>query len=405
MERRVVVAILIGVLLLAAPAGGDPGDEKAHVDQQLGDVRARIDESGRQAGVLTSELSALSGQIRAAQGQIQAEESRLTTLEAELASRRAALQTLGRRIRAQTARLGILREQHERAVRILERRVREIYMSDAPDLLSFVLATTSFADVLDNLEFLQRIGRQDEHIVREVGRARDALRRLRAETRRERAAAARAERIVADRTESQRAVRDRVVASRDALVAAEREKHAALASVRVDKQQFLAEADELQGRSAALAQEIEAAQAARAAQAAAAPVPAAASPQAGAPSAAGFVWPVQGAVTSGFGARWGRMHEGVDIAAPFGAPVVAVAAGVVVETGWHDGFGNLVVIDHGGGLQTYYAHNSAFAVAAGTTVSQGQVVSYVGSTGHSTGPHCHLEVHVDGVPVDPMGYL
>jgi murein DD-endopeptidase MepM/ murein hydrolase activator NlpD len=123
------------------------------------------------------------------------------------------------------------------------------------------------------------------------------------------------------------------------------------------------------------------------------------------PSASGFIWPVNGTFVSGFGMRWGRMHEGIDITAPFGAPVVAVAAGTVTEVGWHGGWGNLVVVDHGGGLETYYAHNSSFAVSVGTSVSQGQVISYVGSTGNSSGPHVHLEVHVNGTPVDPMGYL
>ncbi len=413
MERRALAAVLLGVLLFTAPAVGDPGDEKARVDQQLGEVRGSIAESGRQAGVLTSELAALSSQVHEAESRIAAEESELAVLEAELASRRATLAALGRRIEEQTARLTVLAEQHAAAVRILERRVREIYMSDSPDLLSFLMETTSFSDVLDNLELLQHIGRQDERIVEQVQDAEERLSRLRAQTRRDRAEAADVERAVAARTEEQRAVRNQVLASRDALVSAEREKSATLASVRVDKAHFLEEAEQLEGQRAALEREIaaaEAAQAAAAAAASSAAVPSApatpiTSPPVQTPSASGFIWPVDGTLVSGFGMRWGRMHEGVDLAAPYGAPVVAVAGGVVTETGSHGGFGNLVVIDHGGGLETYYAHNSSFAVSAGMTVSQGQVISYVGSTGHSSGPHVHLEVHVNGVPVDPMGYL
>ena len=125
----------------------------------------------------------------------------------------------------------------------------------------------------------------------------------------------------------------------------------------------------------------------------------------GAASAAGFVWPVHGVFTSGFGWRWGRMHEGIDLAVPNGTPVVASAAGVVIVAGWMGGYGNLVVVDHGGGIATAYAHNSGFAVSVGQGVAAGQVVAYSGSTGHSSGPHVHFEVRVNGSAVDPMGYL
>src|SRR6185436_17696139 len=125
----------------------------------------------------------------------------------------------------------------------------------------------------------------------------------------------------------------------------------------------------------------------------------------GSPSAAGFIWPVNGTLTSGFGWRWGRMHEGIDIAAPTGTPISAAASGTVIYAGWMGGYGNLVVIDHGNGLATAYGHQSSIAVGSGTYVSQGQTIGYVGSTGHSTGPHVHFEVRVNGSPVDPLGYL
>jgi murein DD-endopeptidase MepM/ murein hydrolase activator NlpD len=85
--------------------------------------------------------------------------------------------------------------------------------------------------------------------------------------------------------------------------------------------------------------------------------------------------------------------------------VRAAASGRVIIAGWMGGYGNLVVIDHGGGLSTAYGHNSSFAVGAGASVSQGQVIAYAGSTGNSTGPHVHFEVRVNGAPVDPLGYL
>ena len=99
------------------------------------------------------------------------------------------------------------------------------------------------------------------------------------------------------------------------------------------------------------------------------------------------------------------MHEGIDIAVPTGTPVAAAASGTVIVAGWMGGYGNLVVIDHGGGVATAYGHNSGFAVGYGQPVSQGQIVAYAGSTGNSTGPHVHFEVRVNGSAVDPLGYL
>jgi murein DD-endopeptidase MepM/ murein hydrolase activator NlpD len=129
----------------------------------------------------------------------------------------------------------------------------------------------------------------------------------------------------------------------------------------------------------------------------------------GAPPAgnsSGLIWPVSGPVVSPFGIRWGRLHAGIDIAAPTGAPVVASASGRVTYAGWMDGYGFIVVIQHAGSLATAYAHNTSLAVSTGQTVSQGQQISAVGCTGHCYGPHMHFEVRVNGTPVDdPMGYL
>jgi murein DD-endopeptidase MepM/ murein hydrolase activator NlpD len=99
------------------------------------------------------------------------------------------------------------------------------------------------------------------------------------------------------------------------------------------------------------------------------------------------------------------MHEGIDIAVPEGTPVAAAAAGTVIYAGWLGGYGNLVVVDHGGGLSTAYGHNSGFVASVGDQVAQGETISYSGNTGNSSGPHVHFEVRVDGAAVDPLGYL
>jgi murein DD-endopeptidase MepM/ murein hydrolase activator NlpD len=121
----------------------------------------------------------------------------------------------------------------------------------------------------------------------------------------------------------------------------------------------------------------------------------------------GYIWPAKGVLTSGFGRRWGRMHKGIDIAAPIGTPVFAAAHGEVVSAGWNSGgYGNLVKIRHADGSVTYYGHNSRVLVREGQMVAQGEQISEMGSTGRSTGPHLHFEVRPDGTgAVNPIAFL
>lgn len=122
-------------------------------------------------------------------------------------------------------------------------------------------------------------------------------------------------------------------------------------------------------------------------------------------SPSGFIWPVDGVLTSGFGPRWGRMHTGIDIAAPAGTPIRAAKAGEVIYAGWLNGYGNTVVLDHGDGIATLYGHQSRIGSTEGQTLNQGDVLGFVGSTGHSTGNHLHFEVRIDTKPVNPRPYL
>jgi len=119
----------------------------------------------------------------------------------------------------------------------------------------------------------------------------------------------------------------------------------------------------------------------------------------------GFVRPSSGRLTSAYKWRWGRMHTGIDLAAPYGSPVRSVTAGTVLSAGYEGGYGKLVKIQHDDSTVTYYAHNSRILVASGERVDAGEMIAAEGSTGHSTGPHVHFEVRIDGNPINPIPWL
>jgi murein DD-endopeptidase MepM/ murein hydrolase activator NlpD len=200
--------------------------------------------------------------------------------------------------------------------------------------------------------------------------------------------------VLAERTAERQAALAEIVARRDELVGAQADRQALLDELRGERHEAEEDVDELEEASAELASRIRSAQGTGSA-----------SSGSGAAPASGFVWPVDGPITSSFGLRWGRMHEGIDIGVGFGTPIRAAAAGTVIHAGWLGGYGNLVVVDHGGGLSTAYGHQQEIYVSSGQQVDQGTVLGEVGSTGNSTGPHLHFEVRVNGSAIDPLGYL
>ena len=388
-----LVGLVLSLVVVAPAAADDPSDEKASVDARIASLRADITASKAREGVLTSQLSAVVAELEGAQSAVDEAQAAVGTLEAELSSARTRLDVLTERLDAQTRKLERLRSEYEKAVAILEARVRAAYIDEPPDMLAFLVSASSFDEVIDNVELLTRIGRQDKRIAQQVERARDRTaseRRATILTKRQQAAAVA---VIADRTDEARAARDRLAGERDRLAAMENLKQIALAESRETREGYLDEVDGLLAQSAALAEQIRGAQ------------QGAGTTGTGQPSAAGLIWPCDGVVVSGFGMRWGRMHEGIDIGCAYGTPNRAAASGTVIYAGWLGGYGNLVVVDHGNGLSTAYAHASSILVSVGQSVSQGQTVSLVGSTGHSTGPHLHFEVRVNGVAVDPLPYL
>jgi murein DD-endopeptidase MepM/ murein hydrolase activator NlpD len=395
MGRRLLalLGLVLSLVVVAPAAADDPSDEKAAVDARIASLQADISASKAREGVLTSQLSAVVAELEDAQSAVVEAETAVGALEADLRSARARLDALEAKLDVQTRRLERLRSEYAKAVAILEARVRAAYIDEPPDMLAFLVSASSFDEVIDNVELLTRIGRQDKRIAAQVQRARDrtaAERRATIETKREQTATVG---VIAARTDEARVARDRLAGERDRLAAVEGLKQSALTDSRETREGYLHEVDSLLAQSAALAEQIRDAQRG------------AGTTGSGQPSAAGLIWPCDGVVVSGFGMRWGRMHEGIDIGCAYGTPNRAAASGTVIYAGWLGGYGNLVVVDHGHGLSTAYAHASSILVSVGQSVSQGQTVSLVGSTGHSTGPHLHFEVRVNGVAVDPLPYL
>ena len=395
MGRRplALLGLIVALIAVAPAAADDPVEQKASVDARIAALQARIAESKAKEGILTSQLSAVGDELDAARGAVDSAQSSVAVLEGELATARSRLDELSALLDTQTRRLERLQAEHAKAVAILDARVRAAYIDEPPDVLAFLVSASSFDEVVDNVELLNRIGRQDRRIARQVAVARARTAAARSETIRTKRLQVETVAAIADSTAQARAARDRLAAERDRLASVESLSQSALASTRESRADDVREAESLAAESAALAATIRGAQ------------ERAGSTGSGQPSSAGLIWPCDGAVVSGFGMRWGRMHEGIDIACAAGTPNRAAAAGTVIYAGWMGGYGNLVVIDHGNGLSTAYGHASSLAVSVGQTVSQGQTVSYVGATGHATGPHLHFEVRVNGTAVDPLAYL
>jgi murein DD-endopeptidase MepM/ murein hydrolase activator NlpD len=397
-RRLALLLALFSVLVTGSAAGQSSYDRKSAIDAKIAELKRKIDSASREEQVLSSDIAAVTAKIRTLEGEVAAASERVRVLESQLAASKN---------RLQTEKLGMLTGEQGIAETRLNERLVEIYQSSDPTPIEVVINATSFRDLLDQFDYLRSMGQQDRRIADQVPAAREEVRVARLKTHRTRKEVERTTAEIEERTERQRVERDRVLAAQQQLDDVRAVKERSLASVQVSKQDYLDEVEGLQAASAALSARIQAAQ--RAAQASAAP---ASSSSGGAeawapaaPSAAGMVWPVSGPVTSGFGWRWGRMHEGIDIGAPTGAPIRAAAAGTVIYAGWMSGYGQLVVVDHGGGLATAYAHMSSMAAGTGQAVTQGQVIGYVGCTGRCFGSHLHFEVRVNGGAVDPLGYL
>jgi murein DD-endopeptidase MepM/ murein hydrolase activator NlpD len=387
--RRLAVALLL-VLVAATPALGDDASKKHHIDSRIGALQGRISSHQKQEAALKGEVAGYTARIRALESRVGDVSLRLETLQADLDLHQKRLNALNALFTLQSQRFAFLREQFRKAETVLDQRLVAIYESDPASTLDIFLGSQSLQAAIDQVSYLIDVGVQDRSIARQVAYAKAQTRAARAKTKALRKTVQGETAVIAARTSQARDVRDELVGARNDLASTRRQKLVSLSQLSASDRADAEEIDSLQAASAAIGDRI------RSAQAGTPPGP---------PSSSGFIWPVSGPITSPFGWRWGRMHQGIDIGVPYGTPIHAAASGTVIYCGWEEGYGNFVVIDHGGGIATAYAHQSRIAVSCGQHVEQGEVIGYVGDTGHAFGPHLHFEVRVNGNPVDPLGYL
>ena len=346
--------------------------------------QAELDVAKQQGQVLSTEISDYSDKI----AQLQGEVAILRNREAVVAEQ---LRETIARLNAEKQRLAELRDKLDRSLNILSQRLVDIYKSDQPDALTVILDSEGFDDLVNRYDYLTRIQDQDAAIVARVRYLRDESKatverdprspRRRSRPRRP-SSSARGCSSRRARPSSTPSATDKASALDQVEVHVERARGRHLRPER---------ADPGPARRRRLRP----------------PRPTRFPPARSRAARGGMIWPVNGPVVSPFGMRWGRLHAGIDIAVPAGTPIRAAKSGsiaLIQSDAATGGYGNYTCIDHGGGLSTCYAHQSSFAITSGS-VSQGDVIGYVGCTGHCFGDHLHFEVRVNGAPVDPMGYL
>jgi septal ring factor EnvC (AmiA/AmiB activator) len=402
------LAVAIGALMLPVAAGGSVYDQKSAIDSKISSLQARIQEAKDKESRLTGEISSAGSKIASLQSKVSVLTAKVDALQHDLDRHRARLAALAAKYHRQTVVLARLTRQHQIALARLNARLVQLYESQNTDELAILLQASSLNDLLEQVDYFNAIGERDKQIVLTLARLKVQMHRARERTATTKKQVAAATAALAKRTAEVQSVRDRLVAEQTALAALRSSRKAQLATVKSARQQAEEDLSAEEAASAALAAQIQAAQVSSSSTSGGTSSGSGGTSSGSGVSSSGLIWPVSGPVTSPFGYRClagvCRLHSGIDIGVPIGTPVHAAAAGRVIFAGVMDGYGNIVVIDHGNGMATAYAHLSAI-YAGGGTVSQGQVIAASGCTGHCFGPHLHFEVRINGNPVDPMGYL
>ena len=363
---RVLIAATLLCTLLVPAAGtlANSGDKLEKIRSDLGRVREQIDAREDKAAPIQEEVDRLNDDMIALRNQLGRIDAEVARVEAE--------------VRSAQARIDETQAKIDKIEDLATEQAVSLYKAGSTDTIDALLNATSLSELDAKVEMLCMAAEESTGALIQFGRLRvtieDQNRDLFAKK---------------EELETIQEEKSKSLAKMDELHGKLAER---LAKLEREMDELHSHEGELESAANALVAEIRAKSAS-------------ASVRALGTSSAGYIWPLNGAITSYYGPRWGSMHTGIDIDGTTGQPVVASKAGTVIMVSSYSGYGNAVIIDHGGGYQTLYGHFSSFAVSSGQTVSQGQVVGAVGCTGSCTGDHLHFEVRVNGSPTDPMQYL
>ena len=394
-HRSFIAALVLAAVALAlagAVVGVARAETAAELQQKLQDARAKIESAKKQKATLNEQISDLDGRLAAVQKRLDGLGDQITGVEEKLSVTREKLVVLRKELRLKKLELVAAQAELELEQRNFAERAVLSYKSDDLDYVDVLLASSSFEDLISRVNVIHDLLGGNNRLVGGLESARDEVDAEKdAIAGRERAVADAAE-VLQEKSDELAALRAAQAASQAAALAVRQQKAGALKGVNRDLAELERQENQILAESRALADVI--------------------TGSSGSGQGTGSLgYPVSGAIISPFGWRihpilgYRKFHTGVDFGVGYGTPIRAADSGTVIYSTWMGGYGNVIIVDHGDGLSTLYAHQSSVAVGTGARVTRGQTVGYVGSTGFSTGPHLHFEVRVNGNPVDPMAYL
>lgn len=389
--RLIALSTCFALLTGAVPAGAVTSSDARREENKAAEARKKIEQGN-------VERTRLDRDIKDADMKLNATQEDLTKLEADLAQKRGERDKITAQLNVLRDKLARAQEELDKALKelarlkgILNERAGDVYKHGEVSFLEVLLEARDFSDFVHRAQFLQTIISVDADLVDSIKKTRSKIERTKASIEKDTDVVQKQEDALTVQVEDVAVVTNAVRTKKNELQAQIGSKKTMIVKIQGEQEDWEAEAAEYEKSAARIRSLLTQS-----------PSPTFVS---AAPSSSGYAFPTNGSITSGFGQRWGRPHQGIDIGAPMGAAVWASKAGTVKVAGWWGGYGNLVVIDHGGGWSTWYGHNSAVLVSVGQQVTQGQVISKCGSTGHSTGPHVHFEIRYNGTPVNPQNYL
>lgn len=385
------------LLLTVALAGAVPAGAGAkRVAEQIRTLRDEVQEASEVEAALLAEMDAVAERRRGLEAGVAAVARELRSTEAELAAATGRLDRLSAELTAIQIQVTTARADLESAQSLLRRRAVAAYMNQGAGRLVAAMAGHSQREMAATYSYSQAMISAQETAVEKKNALSEQLAELEASVDARRSQALDQQQVVVAVRGGLEAKRQEFAGRRDAAQVEEARYGALVSRARERRAEFEAQIAQLQADSDSIGLQLRGVQGDRA----------------GAGAGRGRLGlPVAARITSQFGPRvhpiFGdvRVHRGVDFGAAAGTPIRAAGAGTVVHAGPRGGYGNVVIVDHGEGIATLYAHQSAVLVSAGDRVVRGTVVGQVGSTGFSTGPHLHFEVRAGGTPVDPMSYL